>query len=133
MPSHDETSPGAPRAGSVRRPTPSRSRPTGGGGGRDRSGRPPAGGRARTTASRTGPSGPSRAGGAARGGRAGTSAKGKGPRSKKQRRNRRLQVIAGALAAMLVLLGVFVGVVYASTDVPSPDSITTAQTTRIYY
>jgi membrane peptidoglycan carboxypeptidase len=34
---------------------------------------------------------------------------------------------------MLVLLGVFVGVVYASTDVPSPDSITTAQTTRIYY
>jgi membrane peptidoglycan carboxypeptidase len=133
VPSHDETSPGAPRAGSVRRPTPSRSRPTGGGGGRDRSGRPPAGGRARTTASRTGPSGPSRAGGAARGGRAGASAKGKGPRSKKQRRNRRLQVIAGALAGMLVLLGVFVGVVYASTDVPSPDSITTAQTTRIYY
>ena len=34
---------------------------------------------------------------------------------------------------MLVLLGVFVGVVYASTDVPSPDSITTAQTTKIYY
>jgi membrane peptidoglycan carboxypeptidase len=34
---------------------------------------------------------------------------------------------------MLVLLGVFVGVVYASTDVPSPNSITTAQTTRIYY
>ncbi|TFV88045.1 penicillin-binding protein [Blastococcus sp. CT_GayMR16] len=34
---------------------------------------------------------------------------------------------------MLVLLGVFVGVVYASTDVPSPDSITTAQTTRVYY
>jgi membrane peptidoglycan carboxypeptidase len=34
---------------------------------------------------------------------------------------------------MLVLLGVFVGVVYASTDVPSPDSITTSQTTKIYY
>jgi membrane peptidoglycan carboxypeptidase len=34
---------------------------------------------------------------------------------------------------MLVLLGVFVGVVYASTDVPSPDSITSAQTTRVYY
>ncbi|MFL6094402.1 MAG: transglycosylase domain-containing protein, partial [Blastococcus sp.] len=113
--------------------TPSRSRPTGGGGGRDRSGRPPAGGRARTTASRNGPSGPSRAGGAAGSGRPRTSVKGKGPRSKKQRRNRRLQVIAGALAGMLVLLGVFVGVVYASTDVPSPDSITTAQTTRIYY
>ena len=34
---------------------------------------------------------------------------------------------------MLVLLGVFVGVVYASTEVPSPDSITSAQTTVIYY
>jgi membrane peptidoglycan carboxypeptidase len=34
---------------------------------------------------------------------------------------------------MLVLLGVFVGVVYASTEVPSPDSITTAQTTVVYY
>jgi membrane peptidoglycan carboxypeptidase len=34
---------------------------------------------------------------------------------------------------MLVLLGVFVGVVYASTDVPSPDSITNAQTTVVYY
>ncbi|TFV67944.1 UNVERIFIED_ORG: penicillin-binding protein [Bacillus sp. AZ43] len=37
------------------------------------------------------------------------------------------------MAGLLVLLGVFVGVVYASTDVPSPDSITTAQTTVIYY
>jgi membrane peptidoglycan carboxypeptidase len=37
------------------------------------------------------------------------------------------------MAGLLVLLGVFVGVVYASTDVPSPDSITTAQTTRVYY
>jgi membrane peptidoglycan carboxypeptidase len=34
---------------------------------------------------------------------------------------------------MLVLLGVFVGVVYASTEVPSPDSITNAQTTVVYY
>jgi membrane peptidoglycan carboxypeptidase len=34
---------------------------------------------------------------------------------------------------MLVLLGVFVGVVYASTEVPSPDSITSAQTTVVYY
>ena len=34
---------------------------------------------------------------------------------------------------MFVLLGVFVGVVYASTDVPSPDSITNQQTTIIYY
>ena len=37
------------------------------------------------------------------------------------------------MAGLLVLLGVFVGVVYASTTVPSPDSITTAQTTVIYY
>jgi membrane peptidoglycan carboxypeptidase len=37
------------------------------------------------------------------------------------------------MAGMLVLLGVFVGVVYASTEVPSPDSITNAQTTVIYY
>jgi membrane peptidoglycan carboxypeptidase len=37
------------------------------------------------------------------------------------------------MAGLLVLLGVFVGVVYASTEVPSPDSITTAQTTVIYY
>src|SRR3712207_3518881 len=37
------------------------------------------------------------------------------------------------MAGMLVLLGVFVGVVYASTEVPSPDSISTAQTTVIYY
>jgi membrane peptidoglycan carboxypeptidase len=32
-----------------------------------------------------------------------------------------------------VLLGVFVGVVYASTDVPSPDSIATSQATKVYY
>jgi membrane peptidoglycan carboxypeptidase len=37
------------------------------------------------------------------------------------------------MAGLLVLLGVFVGVVYASTEVPSPDSITSAQTTRVYY
>ena len=37
------------------------------------------------------------------------------------------------MAGMLVLLGVFVGVVYASTEVPSPDSISNAQTTIIYY
>jgi membrane peptidoglycan carboxypeptidase len=34
---------------------------------------------------------------------------------------------------MLVLMGVFVGVVYASTEVPSPDSISNAQTTVVYY
>jgi membrane peptidoglycan carboxypeptidase len=34
---------------------------------------------------------------------------------------------------MIVLLGVFVGVVYASTEVPSPDSVQNAQTTVVYY
>ena len=144
MPSHDETSPVAPRAGSVRRPSTARSRPTGGGGragsGRPSgSGRPASGGRARTTAARTGaaaPRGTSRSGGSGGSGRGptkGAKPKGRGPRSKKQRRNRRLKIVAGLFAGMLVLLGVFVGVVYASTDVPSPDSITTAQTTRVYY
>ena len=135
MPSHDETSPVAPRAGSVRRPTPSRSRPTGGGG----SGRAAGNGRARTTASRSGAPGrpAARSGGSGRPpsgrGSAKVAGKPKGPRSKKQRRRRRLKIAAGLVAGMLVLLGVFVGVVYASTDVPSPDSITTAQTTRVFY
>ena len=35
--------------------------------------------------------------------------------------------------AGFVLLGVFVGVVYATTDVPSPESITSKQTTILYY
>jgi len=34
---------------------------------------------------------------------------------------------------MLVLAGVFVGVVYASTEVPSPESVVSAQTTVVYY
>ncbi|TWH74947.1 membrane peptidoglycan carboxypeptidase [Modestobacter roseus] len=34
---------------------------------------------------------------------------------------------------MLVLLGVFVGVVYATTEVPSPESVQNAQTTVVYY
>ena len=134
MPSHDETSPVAPRAGSVRRPAPTRSRPTGGGGrptGNGGSGgarRPAAGsGRARTTAARSGGSSGGRP--PSRG-----TAKPKGKaRSKKQRRNRRLKIAGGLVAGMLVLLGVFVGVVYAKTVVPSPDSITTAQTTVMYY
>src|SRR3954454_11297415 len=130
VPSHDETSPVAPRAGSVRRPSPSRSRPTGGGG--SRSGRPPAGGRARTTAARSGRPAPQRAAGAA-GTRGAAKPTGKAARSKKQRRSRRLKIAATAVAAALVLLGVFVGVVYASTNVPSPDSITSEQTTRIFY
>src|ERR671920_1435447 len=59
--------------------------------------------------------------------------KGKTARSKKQKRNRRLKILAALTAGMLTLLGVFVGVVYASTEVPSPDSITNAQTTVVYY
>jgi len=139
VPAHDETSPVAPRAGSVRRPAPARSRPTGGGGGgAGGRGRPPAGGRARTTAARTGAGGPPRAGGgrppAGKGpARGSAKPKGKGARSKKQRRKRRLKIAAGIMAGLLVLLGVFVGVVYAKTTVPSPDSITTAQTTVVYY
>jgi membrane peptidoglycan carboxypeptidase len=152
VPSHDETSPVAPRAGSVRRPPPARSRPTGGGGrptggsGRPAGGggsggarRPAAGsGRARTTAARTasspggrGPAGKAPAGKATAGkGAARPKAK---ARTTKQRRNRRLKIAGAVIAGMLVLLGVFVGVVYAKTKVPSPDSITTAQTTVVYY
>ncbi|MBN1094494.1 penicillin-binding protein [Blastococcus sp. TML/M2B] len=37
------------------------------------------------------------------------------------------------IGGLVVLLGVFIGVVYASTEVPSPDSITNAQTTVVYY
>jgi membrane peptidoglycan carboxypeptidase len=131
VPSHDETSPRAPRAGSVRRPPPARTRSTGGGGGAG-SGRPPAGGRARTTASRSGGPGPARPAGSRPGARP-AKPKGKAARSTKQKRKRRLKIAGALIAGMLVLLGVFVGVVYASTEVPSPDSITTAQTTVIYY
>jgi membrane peptidoglycan carboxypeptidase len=130
VPSHDETSPVASRAGSVRRPPPARTRSTGGGG--RGSGRPPAGARARTTASRTGTPPPPRPAGSRPGTRP-AGAKGKAARSKKQKRNRRLKIAGGLFAGMLVLLGVFVGVVYASTEVPSPDSITNAQTTVVYY
>ena len=136
MPSHDETSPVAPRAGSVRRPPPARTRSGGGGGGR-----------ARTTASRAGAGRPAAgrpaAGRPAAGGSRGSAGRGTGSgsgkprgkaaRSKKQRRNRRLKIFGALMAGMLVLGGVFVGVVYASTEVPSPDSITNAQTTVVYY
>jgi membrane peptidoglycan carboxypeptidase len=156
VPSHDETSPVAPHGGSVRRPPVSRTRSTGGGGGS----RPAPGSRARTTASRE-PGRPSRpASGGGRGGSgggrggsgggrppggggrgpAGNGGKGNGgrpqgkaARSKKQRRRRRLKIAAGILFGMFVLLGVFVGVVYASTEVPSPDSFQNKQTTVVYY
>jgi membrane peptidoglycan carboxypeptidase len=138
VPPHDETSSVAPRAGSVRRPPSARTGSTGGGGrpsgGAGGARKPPSGGRGgRTTASRGGPSstGPA-AGRPATGRTAAAGAKGKG-RTKKQRRRRRLKIAASLLAGLLVLLGVFVGVVYASTEVPSPDSIRNAQTTVIYY
>ncbi|MGY1744665.1 transglycosylase domain-containing protein [Blastococcus sp. SYSU D00695] len=133
MPSHDETSPVGPGAGSVRRPPPARS----GGGGRGR-----------TTASRGGSSGARPAGGGSGGGRppgsggrppgsgsGGRSRGGKGKpvRTKKQRRRRRLKIAAGVLAGMFVLLAVFVGVVYATTEVPDPSSVQNAQTTVVYY
>ena len=140
MPAHDETSPVGQQAGSVRRPSPSRTRSTGGGGGARR---PAASGRGRTTAARQ-PGAPSarqgaggppagRGGGRGGSGAAGSRPKGKAARSKKQRRRRRLKIAGGIMAGLLVLLGVFVGVVYASTEVPSPDSFQTKQTTVVYW
>ncbi|WP_232806765.1 transglycosylase domain-containing protein [Geodermatophilus chilensis] len=123
MPPHDETSPVGPRGGSVRRPPSGRTAGGGGGGGRPAAGRgrPPAGRGGRTTAARTGP--------AARG----TRPAGKAGRSRKQRRQRRLKALLGLIAGALVLLGVFVGVVYATTEVPDPSSVQNAQTTVVYY
>ncbi|RBY75925.1 penicillin-binding protein [Blastococcus sp. TF02-09] len=160
MPPHDETSPVGPRAGSVRRPAPARTRSTGGGGGAARgssgAGRPavPPSGRARTTAARSGGSGggrpsgpggrppgaggppgsgrPPGSGGRPPGGRPSGGA-GRPARSKKQRRRRRLKIGLGVLGGLFLLFCVFIGVVYASTEVPSPDSITNAQTTVVYY
>jgi membrane peptidoglycan carboxypeptidase len=142
VPSHDETSPVAPPGGSVRRPPASRTRSTGGGGGARR---PASGTRGRTTAVRdTGR--PARSGGGGRppggGGRGSGGSgsgggngrpRGKAARSKQQRRRRRLKIAAGILFGMFVLVGVFVGVVYASTEVPSPDSFQNKQTTIVYY
>ena len=123
MPPHDETSPVGPRSGSVRRPPSGRTAGATGGGGRPPAGRgrPPADRGARTTASRTGPT--SR----------GTRPAGKAARTKKQRRKRRLKALLGVMAGAFVLLGVFVGVVYATTEVPDPNSVQSAQTTVVYY
>ncbi|SDM83002.1 Membrane carboxypeptidase (penicillin-binding protein) [Geodermatophilus siccatus] len=134
MPPHDETSPVGPRSGSVRRPPSGRTAGGGGGGGRPpagRGGRPPAGRGGRTTATRgAAASGTSRTGAATTGG---TRPAGKAVRTKKQRRHRRLKALGAAFAGMLVLLGVFVGVVYATTEVPDPSSVQNAQTTVVYY
>jgi membrane peptidoglycan carboxypeptidase len=150
VPSHDETSPVAPRSGSVRRPSATRTRSTGGGGGS--AGRPPAGrgrppvppragtaasrggttaSRGGTTAARSGAAGSGRP--PARTGTKGPAAKGQAARGKKQKRKRRLKIAAAVMGGMLALLCVFVGVVYASTEVPSPDSVSTKQTTIMYY
>jgi membrane peptidoglycan carboxypeptidase len=58
---------------------------------------------------------------------------GKKKRTGKQKRRRWLKIVSATIVGLLLMLGVFVGVVYASTDVPSPDSITNKQTTIIYY
>ncbi|WP_448614960.1 transglycosylase domain-containing protein [Modestobacter sp. URMC 112] len=152
MPPHDATSPVGPRGGSARRPAPSRSAGSSGGGAQ----RPAAGGgRPRPPASRGGtpargagggrPPAGSRPGAGSRGGGGGgrppggrppaRGAAGGGKRkpSPKQRRRRVLAWLAGIVAAAAVLLGVFVGVVYASTEVPTPDSIQNDQTTVVYY
>jgi membrane peptidoglycan carboxypeptidase len=157
VPSHDETSPVAPRAGSVRRPPAARTRSTGGGGGSGRppagrsgrpaargtgrppvpgGARPPAGSRGGTTSSRSGTSASRGAAPAGRGGsgrRPATKGKGTAARTKKQRRKRRLKIGAAVMGGLLALLCVFVGVVYASTEVPSPGSVSTKQTTVLYY
>ncbi|RZU33778.1 transglycosylase domain-containing protein [Blastococcus saxobsidens] len=44
-----------------------------------------------------------------------------------------MKIAAGIMGGLLALLVVFVGVVYASTEVPSPDSVSTKQTTVLYY
>jgi membrane peptidoglycan carboxypeptidase len=147
VPPHDETSPVGRPAGSSRRPPPARAVGSGGSGAKR-----PAAGRARTTGARGGQAprsagarpagqGGSRSGSGGGGrppgqrpptrGPAGGGGKKKPPT--KQRRRRVLAAIAATLVGSLVLLGVFVGVVYASTAVPSADTVTGKQTTIVYY
>ena len=142
MPPHDQTA-RVGSAGSVRRPPPARARVAGsGGGGAAGARRPAVSGRARTSAARSGsgggggrppvkpPTGGNRPGG---GGSGRPPGGGKRKRSAKQQRRRWYKILAGTFLSLLLMLGVFVGVVYASTDVPSPDSITNKQTTILYY
>ncbi len=120
MPPHDETSPVAPSGGPPRRPP---ARTSGSGGGARRSS---GGDRGRTPGGRTGGSRPA-------GSRATGSRPGGKKRTKKQRRRRRFRALLVTLGGLLVLLGVFVGVVYATTEVPDPNSVQNAQTTVVYY
>ena len=46
---------------------------------------------------------------------------------------KRIAKITGLVALVSLLLGVFVGVVYASTDVPSPELARPTRTPRSYY
>ena len=138
MPPHDETSPVGPSGGPPRRPPAARTPGSGAG-----SRRPSGGDRGgRTTAARDGgsrpggsrPPGSRPTGSRPTGSRpAGGAPGGKKARTKKQRRRRRLKVLLGLLVGMFVLLGVFVGVVYATTEVPDPSSVQNAQTTVVYY
>jgi membrane peptidoglycan carboxypeptidase len=146
VPPHDQTA-RVGSAGSVRRPPPARARATGsGGGGAAGARRPASGGSSRGTTARGGAPARSGGGGGGRpprkpptgGGRPGAGGArrpsgGSKKRNAKQRRNRWLKAIAAAALGLMLMLGVFVGVVYASTDVPSPDSITNKQTTIVYY
>jgi membrane peptidoglycan carboxypeptidase len=122
VPPHDETTPVGPSGGPPRRPP---------------AGRAPgaAAGRGRTSAARSGGSGGSRPGGSRPTGArpAGGGPGGKKARSKKQRRRRRLKIALGTLLGLFLLLGVFVGVVYATTEVPDPGSVQNSQTTVVYY
>ena len=127
MPPHDETSPVGQPAGSLRRPPPVRETRSGGGGrrpGPPDPRRPARADRGRTTASRSG--------GASVQARK-PAPRRKGKRTAKQKRRRVYKVLAALVASVAVLLGVFVGVVYANTTVPSLDDVQQDQLSIIYY
>ncbi len=119
MPPHDETTPVGPQ-GPPRRPS---------------TGRGSAGDRGRTPARSGGsrPGGPRPPGSRPAGSRPAGGGPGGKKRTTKQRRRRRLRIALATLAGLFVLFGVFVGVVYATTEVPDPDSVQSAQTTVVYY
>jgi membrane peptidoglycan carboxypeptidase len=139
VPPHDETSPVGPQSGAVRRP-PSARTPAGGAGAVRR---PAAPARGRTTAARSGgaqppggrpPGGGGRPpGGGNRSGGGRGPGGGKAPLPGKQRRRRRLKIALGVVGGLFLLLCVFIGVVYATTEVPDPASVQNAQTTVVYY
>ncbi|WP_448641701.1 transglycosylase domain-containing protein [Geodermatophilus sp. URMC 63] len=114
MPPHDETTPVGPQ-GPPRRPPAGRGRtPARSGGARPGGSRPSGSRPAGSRPAGSGPGGPK-------------------ARTPKQRRRRRLKIALATLAGLFVLFGVFVGVVYATTEVPDPDSVQSAQTSVVYY